>query len=85
MPSKSAKQAKFMRAVAGGMKPKGKKGPARSVAREFARADALRRRKHPGYEHKSPAGWKDGKHYSTGGTTGGGSIGGGSAGGGGGG
>ena len=84
MPSKSAKQAKYMRAVAGGMQPKVKKGPSKKIAKEFARADALRNRKHPGYEHNSPAGWKDGRNYSTGGTSGGGSIGGGTAGGGGG-
>jgi len=79
MPSKTAKQAKFMRAVAHGMKPRGGKGPSKKVAAEFVRADALRKYKHPGYEHKSPAGWKDGKNYSTGGTVSG-SIGGASSG-----
>ena len=78
MPSVSAKQAKFMRAVAHGMKPRGGKGPSRKVAKEFMQADALR--KHPGYEKGSPMGWKKGRKYG-GSTTGGASIGGGSAGG----
>lgn len=39
MPSKSAKQAKFMQAVAHGMKPKSGKGPSPAVAREFVNAD----------------------------------------------
>jgi hypothetical protein len=39
MPSKSAKQAKFMAAVAHGMKPKGGKGPPVGVAKEFNQAD----------------------------------------------
>ena len=39
MPSKSAKQAKFMRAVAHGWEPSRTKGPPKSVAKEFMRAD----------------------------------------------
>jgi hypothetical protein len=39
MPSKSKKQAKFMRAVAHGWKPTRSKGPSPEVAREFVRAD----------------------------------------------
>jgi hypothetical protein len=38
MPSKTKKQAKFMRAVAHGWKPD-KKGPPVSVAKEFTTAD----------------------------------------------
>ena len=75
MPSKTAKQAKFMRAVAHGMKPRGGKGPSKKVAKEFMKADALRK-----YSHNSPAGWKKKRKYG-GSTTGGASIGGGSAGG----
>jgi hypothetical protein len=40
MPSSTDKQAKFMAAVAHGMKPKGKKGPSKKVAQEFHAADA---------------------------------------------
>ena len=39
MPSKTDKQAKFMRAVAHGFKPTDKKGPPVSVAKEFVKAD----------------------------------------------
>lgn len=39
MPSSSKKQAKFMAAVAHGMKPKGGKGPSKAVAKEFHKAD----------------------------------------------
>ena len=39
MPSKTAKQSKFMRAVAHGWKPTNKKGPPVSVAKEFVAAD----------------------------------------------
>lgn len=39
MPSKSAKQHRFMEAVAHGMKPKKGKGPSVKVAKEFVRAD----------------------------------------------
>jgi len=39
MPSVSAKQARFMRAVAHGWKPDGKKAPPIAVAKEFMRAD----------------------------------------------
>jgi hypothetical protein len=45
MPSSSAKQARFMRAVAHGWKPSGKKAPPVSVAKEFMRADAAKRGK----------------------------------------
>ena len=44
MPSKSAKQAKFMRAVAHGMKPKSGKGPSKEVAEEFVRADQRKKK-----------------------------------------
>lgn len=39
MPSKTAKQARFMKAVAHGMKPRGGKGPSVAVAKEFVAAD----------------------------------------------
>jgi hypothetical protein len=39
MPSVSPKQAKFMRAVAHGMKPSNGKGPSVAVAKEFMHAD----------------------------------------------
>lgn len=39
MPSKSKSQHRFMEAVAHGWKPQGKKGPPKSVAQEFVRAD----------------------------------------------
>jgi hypothetical protein len=39
MPSKTPKQAKFMRAVAHGMKPRSGKGPSVAVAKEFVAAD----------------------------------------------
>lgn len=39
MPSKSAKQHRFMEAIAHGMKPKGGKGPSLAVAKEFVAAD----------------------------------------------
>lgn len=42
MPSKTPKQAKFMKAVAGGMKPRGG-GPSRAVAKEYVKADMLRK------------------------------------------
>jgi hypothetical protein len=46
MPSKSAKQHRFMEMIAHGGKPrKGKKGPSKKVAREFLAADR-RRGKH---------------------------------------
>lgn len=45
MPSKTAKQARFMAAVAHGFKPKGKKAPPLAVAKEFMRADQKKRRK----------------------------------------
>lgn len=48
MPSKSKKQAKFMRAVAHGWKPTRTKGPTQAVAREFVNAD--RRKKVNGYQ-----------------------------------
>ena len=41
MPSKTPKQAKFMRAVAHGFKPD-KKGPPVSVAKEFVKADKIK-------------------------------------------
>lgn len=43
MPSLSEKQARFMRAVAHGMRPRGGHGPSMSVAREFMREDMKRR------------------------------------------
>jgi hypothetical protein len=39
MPSKTARQARFMRAVAHGWKPSEKKAPPVSVAKEFVAAD----------------------------------------------
>lgn len=47
MPSKSAKQAKLMRAVAHGWKPSRIKGPSRKVAKEFVAAD----KKAKGYQY----------------------------------
>jgi hypothetical protein len=38
MPSSTPKQARYMKAIAGGMKPRGG-GPSRAVAREFMEAD----------------------------------------------
>lgn len=49
MPSKSKKQAKFMRAVAHGWKPDRMKGPTIAVAKEFVNAD--RRKKVNGYQY----------------------------------
>jgi hypothetical protein len=43
MPSKTAKQAKLMRAVAHGWKPSGIKGPSVQVAKEFVAADKGRK------------------------------------------
>jgi hypothetical protein len=45
MPSKTKKQAKFMRAVAHGFKPDKTKGPPVSVAKEFVKADKKKGRK----------------------------------------
>jgi hypothetical protein len=45
MPSTSKKQAKFMRAVAHGMKPKSGKGPSVAVAKEFVAADKAKKPK----------------------------------------
>jgi hypothetical protein len=45
MPSKTAKQAKFMRAVAHGFKPDRTKGPSKAVAKEFVAADKAKKRK----------------------------------------
>jgi hypothetical protein len=45
MPSRTPRQAKFMRAVAHGMKPKSGKGPSVAVAKEFVRADARKKKK----------------------------------------
>jgi hypothetical protein len=39
MPSKSAKQHRFMAAIAHGMKPRKKNAPSKAVAREFIDAD----------------------------------------------
>lgn len=55
MPSKSAKQAKLMRAVAHGWKPDRIKGPTQSVAKEFVEADK-RRGKVTGYQFGGMAG-----------------------------
>jgi len=44
MPSKTAKQARFMAACAHGWKPKGKKCPPMKVAKEFNRADKRKRK-----------------------------------------
>lgn len=53
MPSKSAKQAKFMQAVAHGMKPRDGKGPSKEVAREFVNADKRAHRpQNRGYSKK---------------------------------
>ncbi len=54
MPSKSKKQAKFMRAVAHGWKPDRMKGPTIAVAKEFVNAD--RRKKVNGYQFGGMAG-----------------------------
>lgn len=43
MPSTSQKQHNFMEAVAHGMKPKGKKGPSKKVAKEFVAADKAKK------------------------------------------
>lgn len=43
MPSKTPKQAKFMRAVAHGWKPSGTKAPPVKVAKEFTAADKGKR------------------------------------------
>ena len=45
MPSKSAKQAKLMRAVAHGWKPDQMKGPSKKVAKEFVAADQRKKGK----------------------------------------
>ena len=61
MPSVSKKQHNFMEAIAHGMKPKGGKGPSKSVAQEFASADAGRKFRSGGHvkrkrkSHISPA------------------------------
>lgn len=39
MPSASAKQHRFMQAIAHGWRPSGRKGPSQEVAREFVEAD----------------------------------------------
>ncbi len=44
MPSSTPRQAKFMRAIAHGMKPLNGKGPSVAVAREFERADEAKRK-----------------------------------------
>jgi hypothetical protein len=44
MPSVSPKQAKFMRAVAHGMKPQNGKGPSVAVAKDFMHADERKRK-----------------------------------------
>lgn len=44
MPSKTPKQAAFMRAVAHGWKPKGKKAPPVAVAKEFVAADKRKKK-----------------------------------------
>ena len=87
MPSKTARQARAMAAAAGGNSTL---GIPQSVGKEFMQADILKKRgkKKGKYgNYTDPQGqhhthWREGKEYSTGGTTGGGSIGGGSAGGG---
>lgn len=45
MPSKSAKQARFMAACAHGWKPSKGKCPPKKVAKEFNRADAAKRKR----------------------------------------
>jgi len=45
MPSKSAKQAKLMRAVAHGFRPDRIAGPSKKVAKEFVKADQTKRKK----------------------------------------
>lgn len=45
MPSKTAKQARFMRAVAHGWRPSHVKAPPMSVAREFMEADMAKKDK----------------------------------------
>jgi len=45
MPSKTPKQAKFMRAIAHGMKPRSGKGPSVAVAKEFVVADKAKKGK----------------------------------------
>lgn len=51
MPSKSKKQARFMRAVAHGWEPDRVQGPPRNVAEEFVRADQARSHKRAIEEH----------------------------------
>lgn len=45
MPSKSAKQHRYMEAIAHGMKPRSKNAPSKKVAREFVAADKRKRKK----------------------------------------
>jgi hypothetical protein len=45
MPSKSAKQARFMKAIAHGFKPTKKKAPPIAVAKEYMKADMAKKRK----------------------------------------
>lgn len=45
MPSKTAKQARFMRAVAHGWSPKSGKAPPIAVAKEFVKEDQKKRKR----------------------------------------
>lgn len=47
MPSKTPKQARFMKAIAHGWKPSGKKGPSKKVAKDFVAADARKKKSKP--------------------------------------
>lgn len=48
MPSKTAKQARLMKAVAHGWKPDRIKGPSKAVAKDYAKADQRKKGKRNG-------------------------------------
>lgn len=52
MPSKTKKQAKFMRAVAHGFEPDRIKGPSKKVAKEFAAVDKRKKKKRKKVRHR---------------------------------
>jgi hypothetical protein len=53
MPSVSPKQAKFMKAVAHGMKPSSGHGPSVAVAKEFMHADERKKKGHRSKEQRA--------------------------------
>jgi hypothetical protein len=66
MPSVSPKQAKFMRAVAHGMKPRSGHGPSVAVAKEFMHADEARKpgkrsREQIADRKRATSAWAEGK------------------------